>query len=172
MPLPEEPAGLVVTRTAGLARFEATLTWRTPEASSGPGLVAPVSCGQYRLTSTETEGPETATREVRGEVRAFRPGTVSRVLEETLRALMRAAALSEAVLEMRALRTAPPLVSDSEAVEALARDLWRAGRRVEFGRSWTVGGPDEGVRLGTGGETGILTFLREHPAWATSDRGI
>lgn len=136
------------------------------------GAFPTVSGDEYRRVITETDAPELASRELSGEILAFDARIIAGALEETLRAVMRAAALSDAVLQMRAVREGQPVVSDLRAVEGLARDLLHAGYRVRFGRSWTGGpSPDAAVCLGTGGEPGLETFLAEHPAWMVARPG-
>ena len=172
MTLPGEPAGLVVTRTAGRMAFEATLSWRnrdeTPERDGIPSL----SSAEYRRSITETDAPDAASREIHGEVLAFDVGTLARLLEETLRNVMRAAAFSEAVLEIRTVRTASPVVSVPHAVEGLARELQSAGHRVRFGRSWNCGvPPDAAVCVGTGGDGRIEELLQKRPAYTLAEPG-
>ena len=136
------------------------------------GAFTPISGDEYHRVITETDTPETTSRELSGEIRAFDARFLAGALEETLRAVMRAAALSDAVLGMRAVRVHQPVVSEPRAVEGLARDLLQAGHRVRFGRSWTGGvAPDAAVCLGTGGEPGLETFLAEHPAWMVAGPG-
>lgn len=162
----------MVTKTAGRMAFEATLSWRNrgemPERGGFPAL----SSTEYRRSVTETDAPDAASRKIHGEVLAFDAGTLARLLEETLRGVMRDAALSEAVLEIRAVRTARPFVSAPRAVEGVARELWSAGYRVRFGRSWSCGvPPDAAVCVGTGGDGRIEDLLRERPAYTLAETG-
>ncbi len=87
-------------------------------------------------------------------------------LEAVLRSLTAVAALTEAVLEVGAVRTVAPRVSAAPAVEELARELWAAGFGVRFGPSWTPA-PEADVSVGVGGDACLQDFLRSHPAWST-----
>ena len=87
-------------------------------------------------------------------------------LEAVLRAVAAVAALTEAVLEVGALRTVAPRVSSAAALERLARDIWDAGFEVRFGPSWTPA-PAADVCVGVGGDGELQEFLRSHPAWST-----
>ena len=76
-----------------------------------------------------------------------------------------AATLTDAVLEMRVRRVAPPRPTPPDAVQALARDLWAAGFSVRFAPSWTPA-PDGAAGLGVvGAEDGLRGFLNDHPSW-------
>ncbi len=85
-------------------------------------------------------------------------------LEVVLRTLTAVAALTEAVLEVGAVRTVAPRVSSASALEELARDIWAAGFGVRFGPLWTPA-PAADVCVGVGGGAGLHEFLRSHPAW-------
>ena len=113
-----------------------------------------------------TKGPQTATRRLAGEIRAFSPSELGSTLEAALRFVTAVAALTEAVLEVGAVRTAPPRVASPRAVEELARDLWSAGYPVRFGPSWEpVAAADVYVGIGDGELQG---FLRSHPLWSVT----
>lgn len=92
-------------------------------------------------------------------------------LGAALDALMRAtaayAALAEAVLEVAVVRTIPPKVASRSAVEALARDLCRAGFPVRFAPSRALAASAD-VWVGTGGTGGLEGYLRSHPRWQKS----
>lgn len=94
-----------------------------------------------------------------------------RELGATLDALMRAtaayAALAEAVLEVATVRSIPPKVASRPALEALARDLCRAGFPVRFAPSGALAGPAD-VWVGTGGASDVEAYLRSHPRWQSS----
>lgn len=171
--LPEEPAGLVVTRAAGRAEVRATLLWRDPaDRPETPTLPQPPSDGRYRRFIRETDDPVSASRALEGEVRALDEGCLARALEETLRGIVRVAALTGAVLETRAVRTAPPLVGAPRAVQSLARELHGAGFPVRFGCSWSAGSaPEADVCLGTGGDPALERFALDRPAWRSVGNG-
>jgi len=161
--LPGEPAGTITTRAAGAIGFEATLAWRHPEeVPSEP--VLPELCGAARCSIVETEGPEEATRFLVGEIRAFSPAELGAALEAVLRRVMAVAGLTEAMLELGAVRSVPPRVASPRALEELAYDLWSAGFPVRFGASWAPA-PEADVFVGSG-DGGLRGFLRSHPSWS------
>jgi len=160
----DDPAGVIATRTAGVVEFEATLAWRSPE-DVPPGSLLPDLQSAAKCSISEAENPGTATRSLAGEIRALKPSELGSTLEAVLRAVTAAAALTEAMLEVGAVRTVPPGVPSARALEELARDIWGAGFRVRFGPSWTpVPGAD--VCVGVGGDGELQEFLRSHPAWS------
>ena len=113
-----------------------------------------------------TEGPQAATRRLAGEIRAFSTSELGSALEAALRSVTAVAALTEAMLEVGAVRTAPPRVASPRAVEELARDLWSAGFPVRFGPSWEPAAEAD-VYVGVGdGE--LQGFLRSHPSWSVA----
>ncbi|MBA3610929.1 MAG: hypothetical protein H0W54_05880 [Rubrobacter sp.] len=126
------------------------------------GALVPLASSEYRRSIAEIDAPDAANRVLSAELLAFDEARRSRLLEETLRSITNYAALSGAILEMRAVRTARPIISSPQAVEELARDLWHAGLRVRFGRSWRPS-PGADVCVGIGGD--LERRLREHPAW-------
>ena len=140
------------------------MAWRSPE-DVPPGPLLPELQGAARCSITETEEPETTTRRLVGEIRAFEPSELGSTLEVALRAVMAVAALTESMLEMGAVRTVPPRVASVRALEELARDLWDAGFRVRFGPSWTPA-PGADVCVGVAGDGGLQEFLRSHPSWS------
>ncbi len=164
--LPVEPAGKIATRSAGTVEFRATLAWRNPEEAPPKPLLQGLR-GAARCSITETEGPEASTRCLTGEIRAFKVSELGSTLEAVLRAVTAVAALTEALLEVGAVRTIAPRVSSAPALEELARDIWAAGFGVRFGPSWTPS-PAADVCVGVGGDGGLQDFLRSHPAWSTS----
>jgi len=165
--LPDEPPGTIATRTAGAATFRATLAWpRLEDVPPGPILLEVP--GVARCSLVETDDPETATRCLAGEIRAFAPSELARALEASLRTLTEVAALTEAMLEVEAARAVPPRVASARALEGLARDLWEAGFCVRFEPSWTPA-PEADVYLGIGGDGGALEeFLRAHHSWSVA----
>ncbi len=165
MLLSGEPAGTIATRTAGTIEFEATLAWRSPEdVPSGGPLLADLE-SVARCSITETELQDMTTRCLAGEIRAFRLPELGWALEVTLRTVAAVAALTEAVLEVGAVRTVPPGVASARALEELARDLWGAGFQVRFGPSWSPT-PEADVCVGVGGDGRLQEFLRSHPSWS------
>ena len=152
---------------AGAVEFRATLAWRSPEdVPRGPTLLEPPGPpGPARCTLTETEGAEPATRRFAGEIKALTQTELGVALEAVLRAVTTAAALTEATLEVRAVRSVPPRVSSSRALEGLAHDLWGAGFSVSFEPSWAPA-PEAEAYLGVDGRDDLREFLRSHPSWS------
>ena len=161
-----QPAGTVATRVAGLVDFRATLEWEAAERRPPSCLPAPGE--PYRHNLLETHSPCGTRLEVRGGIRALTERGLARALDDVMRRVADAAAVSGAVLEMRVLREAPPRCVDRDLVQALAADLWRAGFAVRFAPCWEVVGR-EGPALGVrGGEGAIRGFLGDHPRWGAS----
>jgi hypothetical protein len=155
---------VIATRTAGIVEFEATLAWQSPRDVPA-GSLLPDLHSAARCSITETEGPETATRCLAGEIRALKQSELGSSLEAVLRAVTAVAAVTEAMLEVGAVRTVPPGVPSARALEELARDIWGAGFQVRFGPSWTPSlGADVCVGVGDDGE--LQEFLRSHPSWS------
>lgn len=162
--VPEEPAGKILTTSAGVARVEATLSCRPGDAPpTVPRLLEPPPGAAFY---PEWEGdPTSTTCRFYCEVRALRAAALAAALEGILRAVTAYAALADAVLEVRAVRFVEPVVYPAPLVERLARDLWDAGLPVSFGSSW-VPVSEGGLAVGGGGSGGeIEGFLRDHPAW-------
>ena len=111
-----------------------------------------------------TGDPQTDTRRLAGETRAFSTLELASALEAALRSVTVVAGLTEAMLEVGVVRIAPPRVASPRAVEELARDLWSAGFPVRFGPSW-VPAPEADVYAGSG-DGGLQEFLRSHPSWS------
>jgi hypothetical protein len=159
-----DPAGTVATRTAGLLEFSATLSWNgLEELPKAPTLAAPPETA--RCSVFETDDPETGKREVLGEMLALSERDLGSALENVLRTLATSAALSDAVLEIRAARVTPPVSAPATALQALALDLWAAGFGVAFAPSWTPV-PEGAVGLGIlGAEQELRSFIEAHPSW-------
>jgi hypothetical protein len=159
---------LIATRTAGLVEFSATLAWQSPEdVPPGPvfGMLTGFEPGTPRCSFAETDESYRTQRGVVGEIRAFTERELGAALDAALRAVSVAAALTEAALEVRAVRVASPGVASPRALERLARDLWDAGFAVRFGRSWDAA-PGEEISVGIrGAESAFEDFLRGHPLW-------
>ena len=157
---------MIPTRTAGAARFEATLSWRRPEemppAPTLPGWPGALSA---TISVAETEDRGSSRRRIVGEIRALTQAELGSGLDAVLRTVTTVAALTEAVLEVGAVRSATPKATSPRALQDLARDLWDAGFRVCFAPSWTPA-PEADVCVGVGGTSGDLgDFLSTHPSW-------
>ena len=149
---------------AGAAEFRATLAWRSLEdLPLEPTLVGPFAAARYSLA--ESEGPEAATRYLSGELKALSQADLGAALEAVLREVTTFATLTEATLEVRAVRSLPPRVASPRALEGLARDLWEAGFPVRFARSWTPA-PVAEAYLGLGGREDLFEFIRWHRSWS------
>lgn len=169
-----DPAGTVATRSAGLAEVRATLRWDRPPDAPESVLGAwppPALSDTVRCDLAEAPLEDAAARGVSGTLRAMTEGGLGSALEGLMRALAAAAALSDAVLECRAARLAPPRSTPPDVLEALAFDLWEAGFCVRFAPSWTAT-PAGTVPLGVGGaEAGLRDFLNGHPSWSAAVPG-
>ncbi|MCA1688750.1 MAG: hypothetical protein LC714_09245, partial [Actinobacteria bacterium] len=162
--LPGEPAGKIATCTAGAIEFGATLAWRSREDVPPEPIFLELH-DAARCSIAVAESPEAATRRLAGEIRSFTQAELAAALEAALRAVTTVAALTEAMLEVDAVRTVPPGVASPRALEELARDLWDAGFTVRFGPSWTPA-PGAEVCVGTDGD--LQEFLRAHPSWSVA----
>jgi hypothetical protein len=118
--------------------------------------------GAARCSIAETGGRET--RCLVGEIRSFSQPELGSALEAVLRSLTAVAGLTEAMLEVGAVRTVPPRVASPRALEELACDLWSAGFAIRFGPSW-VPAPEADVYAGSG-DGALQAFLRSHPSWS------
>ena len=151
-------------RVAGTAGFRATLVWRTSEGvPKEPTLREPP--GPVRCSFAEADDLEAATRRLAGEIRALTQADLGAAFGEVLRELTRVAALTEATLEVGAVRSMPPRVASPRALETLARDLREAGLSVRFEAWWTPAAQRADAYLGVGGLDGLHDFLRSHPSW-------
>jgi hypothetical protein len=128
-----------------------------------PGPVLPELDGATRCSITETG--DRVTRRFAGEIKALTPTELGSALEATLRSLTAVAALTEALLEVGAVRTVPSRVASRPALEELARDLWRAGFSVRFGPSWAPARRAADAYVGSSGDE-VQEFLRLHPSWS------
>ena len=119
-----------------------------------------------RISVAETQDPGSSGRRIiSGEIRALTLQELGSALDAVLRRVTTAAALTEAVLEVEAVRWATPKAASPRALQALARDLWEAGFPVRFGPSW-VPAPGADVCVGVGGASLDLgDFLSTHPSW-------
>jgi len=161
-----QPAGTVATRVAGIVGFRAALEWETPGAC--PPSCLPASRSFYRHDLLETSSPCGTRLEVGGSLRALTERGLAAALEDVMRRVADAAAVSGSVLEMRVLREVPPRCVEPDHAQALATDLWRAGFSVRLAPCWDAVGPD-GLALGARGEEGALReFLGDHSCWSAS----
>jgi hypothetical protein len=159
-----DPAGTVATCTAGLLEFSATLSWNRvedlPQALTLPALPETARC-----SVVETDDPATGRRGILGEILALCERDLGSALQAVLRSLTTSAALSDAVLEIRATRVAPPASAPATTLQALALDLRDAGFEVRFAPSWTPV-PVGAIGLGVlGAEQELQSFLEAHLSW-------
>lgn len=130
---------------------------------SGPTL--PGLPGPFAHALAEVDDTEAATRTISGEIRALVEPALQHALDAVLRAVTERAALTEAVLETRAVYHCRPKSAPPGALQVLARDLWEAGFPVRFAPCWGPV-PEPGLALGVrGAEDELAGFLRAHPSW-------
>lgn len=151
-----EPAGVIPTRHAGRAEFEATLEWppgregSTSVASWLPELFASDGDGDgVRGSFEESCGRELTA--VRASLWCIEEEALCSVLDETLRVVSSVATVREAVLRTRVTRPGGIWSPAPGAVELLAGRLWRSGMRVGFGVSWSPAVSEVDVMVGCGG---------------------
>ena len=121
--------------------------------------------GTARISVAETEDSGSTGRRIVGEIRALTQQELGSALDVVVRCVTTAAALTEAVLEVEAVRWAIPEAASARALQVLARDLWEAGFQVRFGPSWTPA-PGADVCVGVGGANRELKdYLSAHPSW-------
>jgi len=144
------------------------LSWRGPEEMPPlPTLPGWSGAESARISVSETEDPESPGRRLAGEISALTQPELGSALEAVLRSVTKVAALTEAVLEVGAVRTVTPKEASPAALQELARDLGDAGFPVRFAPTWTPA-PEADVCLGVGGANGDLRdFLSAHPSWRT-----
>jgi hypothetical protein len=159
-----DPAGTVVTRSAGLVEFSATLSFRRPEdVPEGPTLE--ISPQAARCCVIETDDITQGRREILGEILALSEDDLGSALETILRSLAIAAALSDAVLQTRTARVTPVRAAPAAAFQALALDVRGAGFPVRFAPTWTPLAEGE-IGLGiSGSEQKLRDFIEAHPSW-------
>jgi hypothetical protein len=133
---------------------------------SRPTLPEWPGAGTARISVAETQDPRSTGRLIIiGEITALTQQELGSALDAVLRSVAKAAALTEAVLEVEAVRRATPKAASPRALQELARDLWEAGFPVRFGPSWTPA-PRADVCVGVGGANRDLgDFLSTHPSW-------
>lgn len=133
--LPDEPVGLIPTRTPGSVSFEAKLTWRELEEAIWE-KICPIPPKSVKVLLDEHYEPE-GSRLISGEIRAFAERDLEETLDSILRNVTSIAAASEAVLEVRSVRNARARVVSLEVLEKLALGVWEVGFGVRFGPCWT-----------------------------------
>ena len=159
-----EPAGKILTRTAGAVEVRATMYWQPGQTPEGPVLSSLSNDHHIRCSFVEETDEAAAGCSITGVVRAFDERDLRRTVESVLRDISAASALREAVLEARAVRLAMPAVTPADVLAALTLDLQDSGFPVSFGRSWSfVTGAE--VACGTGDGPELAGFLLGHPAW-------
>ena len=131
-----------------------------PHGSTLPALPETARC-----SVVETDDPVEGRREVLGEILALSESGLGLALQTVLRSLTITAALSDAVLETRAVRAAPVRPAPAATLQALALDLHDAGFPVRFAPTWTPVAECE-IGLGVlGAETELRSFLRASSSW-------
>lgn len=122
----------------------------------------------YSLARASDAG--SGNKEISCEIRALYVEQLTGALDTVLRSVAAHAALTEAVLETRAVRVADPSEAPSPLVETLAQQLSDAGMHPSFGSSWTpVSGAD--LSVGTRGlEDAFETFMNANPVWRRLSR--
>ena len=168
--LPEEPAGRISTRNAGAIYFRAILSQRPDgERHAVPILGDPPPGARfYSLACAFDAG--SGYREISCEIRALHVEQLTGALDAVLRSVAAHVALTEAVLETRAVRLADPSAAPSQLVEMLARQLSGVGLRPSFGSSW-VPVPGADLSVGTRGLAEALeTFVDANPTWRRLSR--
>lgn len=168
--IPEEPAGLIPTRTPGAIQFEATLAWRSPEEAVR-SIICPLLPSSVKARISETDEPGKV-RRISGELRAFAEDDLESSLDSVLRAITSTAAVSEAVLEVRSVRLARPYVIPRGALERLARGLWEAGLGVRFGSGWTPLYDGAEAAVGIRGAEAAYERLRDWRSWEIASRPL
>lgn len=124
--------------------------------------------GDTALTLDRSEDRESATLALRARITGLTSAHIGAALEDTLRSVAAYAALTEAVLEARAVHGPLPRIVPAGLLASLARDLHDAGFTVRFAPSLIpdVVTPGAGVPLGTrGAEKELREFVDAHPAW-------
>ncbi|HET7477989.1 MAG TPA: hypothetical protein VFJ72_00595 [Rubrobacteraceae bacterium] len=144
------------------------MEWRsTAEMPRPTGLL-----GAAARNAAWTEDPEGAARTLRAEIIALTGPALGAALEDALRRIAAHAALTDAVLQVRAVHGLPPRIVPGETLAALARDLYGAGFRVCFAPMMAPA-PGDGVPLGMrGAERELREFVESHPEWELPERGI
>jgi hypothetical protein len=163
--LPEEPAGRISTRNAGAISFRVTLKTRPGEGMPFGPILGDPSPGARFYSLILADDPASATRRISCEIRALHDEQLTAALDSALRAVTAHAALTEAVLETRAVRLAGPSETPASLLKELAQHMSGAGLRATLGPCWTPA-PGADVSVGTRGlEETFEAFLQAHPKW-------
>lgn len=131
--------------------------------------------GEARAHISQREG-ESGELMVEGEIVAFDLECMGRAMEAVMRRISEAAALSDAVLEMRVAREAEPKSAREADVRGLMRELSEAGFPVRADVLWTPApwtpapwtpAPGGDVWLGIGGDgaEALRAFVEESTVW-------
>lgn len=130
---------------------------------SEPILGDPVPGARYYSLARDYD-PASATCRISCEIRALHGEQLTYALDAALRSVTAHAALTEAVLEIQAIRLAEPSVTPPKLVKKVARHLSEHGLRPSFGPSWTPA-PGAGASVGARGlEEALKEIFRAHPA--------
>ncbi len=163
--LPEEPAGRISTGNAGAISFWAALSRRPDEERREVPILGDPPPGARFYSLVRTRDAASGNTEISCEIRALHVEQLTGALEAVLRSVTAHAALTEALLETRAVRLVDPSAAPSPLVETLARQLSDAGLRPSFGPSWTPA-PGAELSVGTWGlEDAFETFMAANPTW-------
>lgn len=166
--MPEEPAGKVITRSAGAVEVWASMEWQSPTDVPREDLLPTLPEG-IKSSILEAPSPEETSRTIEGEMRGFDLESMAEALDGVLEALTSGAALSEAVLETRVAWLVPPLAPPAALVGRVGRELWSVGLGVTFGPSWTpIVGAD--IAIGVGGCEGELESFLPAGYWEITPR--
>ena len=161
--LTPDPTGTVATRFAGVVDFRATLSWDGVPGRL-PSCLPPTDVS-FRYDLDLMPSPCGTRVEVTGSVRALSEADMSRALDRVLRTVGDAAAVSGAVLEMRAFKRAAPCSVDPSLAQRLATDLWAAGFGARFAPCWEPA-RDGALAVGAGeGDPALIEFLGQHETW-------
>ncbi|WP_152670779.1 hypothetical protein [Rubrobacter aplysinae] len=135
--LEDEPAGVIQTRNAGVAEFEASLEW--PPGWDTRVAVLPLlpAVDDSKVRASLRESTDSEVTMVRGTLAGLDEEDLSAALDELLRTVVSVAGVREAALRTRVARPARAYAPEPGAVQGLALRLWRGGVRVRFGPSWS-----------------------------------
>ncbi len=163
-------AGRISTGNAGAISFWAIFSRRPDEERRDVPVIGDPPPGARFYSLARTRDAASGNTEISCEIRALHIEQLTVALEAVLRSVAAHAALTEAVLETRAVRLADPSAAPSPLVETLARQLSDAGLRPSFGPSWTPA-PGADLSIGTRGlEDAFETFIAANPAWRRLSR--
>ncbi len=130
-----------------------------------PRMTLDLLGGGARAHISQREG-EAGELMVEGEIMALDPESMGRACEAVMRRISEAAALSDAVLDMRVAREAEPMAACEGAVRDLIRELSGAGFPVRVDVLWTPApGGDVWLGVGGAGEGALRAFIEQSAAW-------